>query len=70
MWFISCCPTCWKSCCIYKTKLRVRWGIRPPKGRGGAGPGSGVEEAQRAPRANVPYRARSSLTGLVAIAAR
>jgi hypothetical protein len=29
-----------------------------------------LEEAWRAPPADVPYRARSSLTGLVAIAAR
>jgi hypothetical protein len=45
-------------------------GSGPPEGRGGTGPGSGVEEAWRAPPADVPYWARSSLTGLVAIAAR
>jgi hypothetical protein len=46
-----------------------RWRIQPPKWRVGTGPGSGVEEVRRAPSADVPYRARSSLTWLVAIAA-
>jgi hypothetical protein len=40
------------------------------EGRVGAGPRSGVEEFWRAPPADVPYRARSSFTGPVAIAAR
>jgi hypothetical protein len=36
----------------------------------GAGPGSNVEEAPRAPSPDVPYRARSSLTRMVAVTAR
>jgi hypothetical protein len=36
----------------------------------GAGPGSSVEEAPRAPSLDVPYRARSSLTRMVAVTAR
>jgi hypothetical protein len=35
-----------------------------------AGPGFGVEEARRAPPADVPFRTRCSLIELVAIAAR
>jgi hypothetical protein len=35
-----------------------------------ASPGSGVEETRRASPTDVPYRAKFSLTGLVAIAAR
>jgi hypothetical protein len=45
-------------------------GIRPPEGRSVDGPGSSVEEAWSAPLPDVPYRVRSSLTGLVAIVTR
>jgi hypothetical protein len=46
------------------------WLLLVCDGQNGVGPGSGVEEAWRAPSADVSYWDRSSLTGLVAIAVR